>query len=315
MKHNIKITLLLLGMFFLTQLIGLVVISQYAPKTVQIITPEGNITHVTSYGLPYGMDPPQEVQSRSITDIAISFAVVFFIAVVIMLFLMKFKADILIKAWFFIVVILAIGITLNTLFKFVPYSSYISAIIAAPLAFYKIFKRNLWVHNLTELIIYPGIAAIFVALILSWTQSPILGVSVILILISLYDMYAVWHSGFMQRMAQYQIQNLKIFTGFFVPYLGKKQKQRIAQFSKSKASNKKMKVSVAILGGGDVVFPIILAGVVFVTLGLIQAVIISLGATLALASLFWLSEKGKFYPAMPFITVGCFIALAIAYLI
>jgi hypothetical protein len=119
----------------------------------------------------------------------------------------------------------------------------------------------------------------------------------------------------MQRMAQYQIKNLKIFTGFFVPYLGKKQKDKIAQLSKSQRKNKKIKVNVAILGGGDVVFPIILAGVVLFTLGLVQAVIISLGATLALAGLFWLSEKGKFYPAMPFISAGCFVALAIAYFI
>ena len=79
--------------------------------------------------------------------------------------------------------------------------------------------------------------------------------------------------------------------------------------------NKKIKVSVAILGGGDVVFPIILAGVVLRTLGFIPALIISIGATAALATLFYYSEKGKFYPAMPFISAGCFVGLAIAYLI
>ncbi|MEK6894181.1 MAG: hypothetical protein AABX10_01835, partial [Nanoarchaeota archaeon] len=71
----------------------------------------------------------------------------------------------------------------------------------------------------------------------------------------------------------------------------------------------------AVWGGGDVVFPIILAGVVFNAWGIIQALIISLGSTIALTYLFYKSEKGKFYPAMPFISIGCFIALAIAYLI
>ncbi len=317
MKHNIKITVLLLGMFFLTQLIGIFVLSQYSPVTSQV-TIDGNSTNVTSFGLPYGMDPPQDVQPKGTADIAISFAVVFFIAVALMLFMMKYKADLLIKIWFFVVVIMAIGVTLNSFIKNIPYSSLIVLALAVPLAFYKIFKRSILVHNITELIIYPGIASIFVALVLSWSKSPIFTVSMILVLISLYDMYAVWHSGFMQRMAQYQIKNLRIFTGFFVPYLGKKEKDKIAQLSKTskaKLKNKKVKVSVAILGGGDVVFPIILAGVVFNVLGLISALIISLGATLALAGLFWLSEKGKFYPAMPFISTGCFIALAVAYLI
>ena len=164
--------------------------------------------------------------------------------------------------------------------------------------------------NITELFIYPGIASIFVPLLNIWT------VVLLLILISIYDIYAVWHAGFMQKMAQYQIKKLKFFTGFFVPYLGKKQRDLIkGAASNSKLKNKKIKVNVAILGGGDVVFPIILAGVVLNSLGLIQAIIISIGATIALAWLFYISEKGKFYPAMPFISIGCLIALGLALLI
>jgi hypothetical protein len=84
---------------------------------------------------------------------------------------------------------------------------------------------------------------------------------------------------------------------------------------KANIKNKKIKVSVAILGGGDVIFPIILAGVVLNVFGFLSASIISIGATLALSILFYYSEKGKFYPAMPFISAGCLIALGIVYLI
>ena len=118
------------------------------------------------------------------------------------------------------------------------------------------------------------------------------------------------------------IQKLKIFSGFFVPYMKKEDRLAVKNIRGSKRSAKekesklkKVKVNLAILGGGDVVFPIILAGVVLRTLGLWQAVIIAIGATVALAYLFYRSEKGKFYPAMPFISIGCFVALAIAYLI
>ena len=74
---------------------------------------------------------------------------------------------------------------------------------------------------------------------------------------------------------------------------------------------KKIKVNLAILGGGDVVFPMILAGVVLRQFGPLSAIIVSICAALALLGLFYISKKGKFYPAMPFISVGCFLGLAI----
>ena len=46
-----------------------------------------------------------------------------------------------------------------------------------------------------------------------------------------------------------------------------------------------------------------------------QSLFIITGSTLALAYLFYTAEKDKFYPAMPFISVGCFIGLGIVMLI
>ena len=240
-------------MFFITQLIGIFVISQYSPQTTQTTDAEGNLINVTSYNLPYGMDPPPEIQPASIPKMAAYFAIIFAIAVGVMFILMKYNAELLLRLWFFVVVALAIGIFLVSVFYFlnifsqeikfifwtVPLSWLIALIISFPVSFTKIFRKNIIIHNLTELIIYPGIAVIFVTLILSWTASPVLAVAVILILISLYDMYAVWHAGFMQKMAKYQIQKLKLFTGFFVPYLNKNQKQIIAKTSKAQLKNKK----------------------------------------------------------------------------
>jgi presenilin-like A22 family membrane protease len=269
---------------------------------------------MTSNQLPYGMEPPPEIEPKSAWDLVFSFAVAFSIVVIVMLLLTKYKAETFLRIWFFVVVILALGITLNSVLLKIPYASVISLAISLPLAFYKIFRQNILVHNFTELLIYPGIGAIFVVMLMSWTDSPLLAIIIILILISLYDMYAVWHSGFMQKMAQYQIQKVKVFTGFFIPYIGKRQRQILAKVEKSKSKkqkDKKIKVGVAILGGGDVVFPIILAGIVLAVFGVAAAILVSLGATLALLTLFYLSEKGKFYPAMPFITIGCFIALGI----
>lgn len=316
MKHSLKIVFILLGMFFITQLIGIAVINQYSPQVIETIDVEGNIINQTTYNLPYGMDPPEDI---SPTSTLISIVMAIAIAVVFILILMKYKAELFLRAWFLIVVTLALGITINAFILKIPYSALISFLIALPIAILKLFKRNIIVHNITELLIYPGIAAIFVPLLNVWT------VILLLILISIYDIYAVWHAGFMQKMAEYQIKKLRFFTGFFVPYLGKKERDLIKQVKQAKKEkredkedglkNKKIKVNVAILGGGDVVFPIILAGVVLNTLGLMQALIIAIGATLALAYLFYISKKGQFYPAMPFISAGCLLALGLVYLL
>jgi len=315
MKHSVKIVIILLCMFFISQLIGLAVINVYSPQIKQVVDENGTIRNMTSYNLPFGTEPPEDIYP-SITLISFIFAIVF--AVAITLFLMKYKAELILRLWFFFVMALAIAITFNALIlntplsSMTPYYSYLALILAIPLAFIKVFRRNLLVHNLTELIVYPGIAAIFVPLLNLWT------IVLLLILISVYDIYAIWHAGFMQKMAKYQINTLKVFAGFFIPYVSPKDRALIKKMRNTKSASlksKKIKVNVAILGGGDVIFPMILAGVVLGQFGFLSALIISLGATLALLGLFIMSRKGKFYPAMPFITIGCFLALGVVYLL
>lgn len=303
MKHSVKITIILITMFFIAQIIGIFVAQAYLP-TVQIDPETGEEIEV--YDLPYGLDPPEDI-SPGASVVSIMVAII--IAVILMFLLMKFKAEIFLRLWFLLVVILGIALAINGLLMKLPNAPLIALAVAIPLGLIKIFQRNMIAHNLTELLIYPGIASVFIPLLNLWAAV------LLLILISLYDMYAVWRAGFMQKMAKYQIKQLKIFSGFFIPYLNKKEKQAIKKASKSKKKPKEVQASVAILGGGDVVFPIFLSGVVLATLGLTQAFMIAIGATIALTALFIFSQKGKFYPAMPFITAGCLLGLGVAYLI
>src|SRR3989344_5892317 len=310
MKHSIKITFLLLVMFFLAQLIGIYVSSVYQPQVTQEYNQtSGQIVNTTSYNIPYGFEPPQDVSPESsVTSIIIALI----IAVLLMLGLMKLRAEVFLRWWFFIVVIIGIAIALNAFLINLQYSAILAALIAIVLAYFKVFKRNLIAHNFTELLIYAGIASLFIPLLNVGTTV------VLLVIISIYDMYAVWHAGFMQKMAKYQMEKVRVFSGFFIPYISRKDRFKIENVkSKSKSSRKKIKVPVhlAILGGGDVVFPMMLAGVVLAAFGPLAALIIAIGASLGLAFLFYFSQKGKFYPAMPFITIGCFIALGIVYLL
>ena len=304
MKASLKIISILLILFVLAQLIGIAVINSYSPKTVQI-NQNGTLVNVTNYNLPSWVAPQQEINP----DLTVSYIILALaFGAVLMLLLMKIRAEIFLRIWFFAVISIALGITINALLIGIENSEIISLIIAIPLSALKIFRRGIITHNLTELMIYPGLAAIFVPLLNIWSMV------ILLIIISIYDIYAVWHAGFMQKMAKYQMEKVRVFAGFFVPYIGKKERE-IMRNQKSKNKGKKLKLHIAMLGGGDVVFPMILSGIVFNTFGLIPALIIVLGATLGLASLFYISEKGKFYPAMPFISAGCLIALSLAYFI
>ncbi len=307
MKHSAKIILLLLAMFFVAQLIGLYVAEHYSPDKITVYN-EQNQTYYnkTTYNVPYGLEPPEDIKPK---DSIISIIIAIIFAVIIMLLLMRFKAETFLRFWFFAVVIIGIALSTNAILSPLQYSSTIALIIALPIAYFKIFKRNIIVHNLSEMLIYPGIASVFIPLLDIWT------VAILLVIISIYDIYAVWHSGFMQKMAEYQMQKVKVFTGFFIPYISPQDRIKMEQNKNNKNSKKKIAVHVAILGGGDVVFPIILSGVVLHQWGIIPALMIPIGATLALATLFYFSEKGKYYPAMPFISAGCFLALIVSYLI
>jgi len=304
-KHNIKITAILLLMFIITQFIGLYVVNHYS--STKII--DGKIVNVAAPSLPLGLETPELREEREFNQIFIFIMVAFVISIALFLFLTKFKAESLLKLWFFAVVSIALVISFTAIFPQFNYALVLALIIAIPLAFIKIYKTNFLIHNLTELIIYPGIASVFVPILSIWT------VSALLIVISVYDIWAVWHSGIMQKMAKYQIDKLKIFSGFFVPYVSKKVKMDLRKLKKSELKKKKIKVNVAILGGGDVVFPIITAGVMLKTLGFGSAILVIAGATLGLACLFFFAEKKKFYPAMPFISAGIFAGIILSYLV
>ncbi len=277
-------------MFLITQFIGLAVVSSYSRTN-----------------LPYGMQPPQEIEpSKTLISIIMSFA----IAITFILILIKYKWKFFIRAWFFVVVLLALAIVFNAILKnCTNHSEIIAILFATPLAFIKIYRPNFLIHNLTEILIYPGIAAVFVPILNWWT------IIVLLILISIYDVWAVWHSGIMQKMAKFQMKELKILGGFMVPSISKKVMAQIKKMKKSKSEKpKKIKISLAILGGGDIVFPIIAAGVFLREFGLMPALFVTLGAFSGLTYLFIISKK-KFYPAMPFITAGIFLGILISLII
>ena len=86
-------------------------------------------------------------------------------------------------------------------------------------------------------------------------------------------MYAVWKSKHMVKMAKFQTKS-NIFAGLMLPYQKKTGKVVSAVTKTEKkesaphtAIEKKKELKTAILGGGDVAFPLLFAGVVLKSTG------------------------------------------------
>ena len=275
--------MLLIGLFLAAQIVGLFVLKAYidVPKTAET----GNLTWEELPNIAgISFERPQIRESVSFAYIIA--AVI--IGTLLVLLLMRFKTMMLWKIWY----LLAVGISLTLSFGAFM-SSTAASIVGFFVAIAKTFRNNIILHNLSELFIYAGLAVIFV---------PVLNVTamfILLLLISLYDMYAVWQSGHMIKMAKAQAKS-GIFAGLLLPY-------RMPKLTggAQKGKLKKIKIRTAVLGGGDIGFPLLFAGVILKTYGFWQAMLVVPFTALALLLLLLLGRKEKFYPAMPFISLGC----------
>lgn len=268
MKHTLQVTLILVILFFSAQLIGLLVTKNYLQQPA----------------LPYNFERPELEEETSFIPVFITIL----IATFLILILIKFKAMTLWKYWFFIGIVFTLIISFFALLRPIlgQISVYIATFLAILFAIFKVFRSNIFIHNFTELFIYGGLAGIFVPLF------NLLSISILLILISLYDFIAVRKTKHMVSIAKFESKS-KIFAGLFIPYGNKE----------------------AILGGGDIGFPLLFAGVVLKIYGVLPAIITITFTSLALLYLFAISKKNKFYPAMPFLTAGCFLGFLVSLLL
>lgn len=288
MKHSLSITLIILGIFLLAQFIGLGILYKYIDPAKSQETGKTEFKE-----LPIGERPPVDERTSFIPVI-----IAILIGTVVLLLLMKYKLALVWKLWFLMAVVISLSVAWSIFIR-----KDLAIILALILGVWKIFKPNVWVHNFTELFIYGGLAAIFAPLF------NLVSISVLLILIAGYDAYAVWKSKHMVTLAKSQTE-AKVFAGLLIPYkLGKAVK--IAP--KATMALPKMKVRTAILGGGDIGFPLIFAGVVLKELGLWQSLVIPFFALAGLALLLYYADSKKFYPAMPFIGAGCLVGLGVVW--
>ncbi|MBS3135753.1 hypothetical protein J4401_02225 [Candidatus Woesearchaeota archaeon] len=282
MKHTVRITVILLAVFMASQVMGLLIIDRYIDHAALSDTGEVEFSE-----LPYGIErPPVEERYSSVYIVS---AVL--IGTLLLLMIIKWRKVLLWKIWYFLSVFITLGVAFAAFLD-----SRIALALAAIFGYIKVFRPNVAIHNLTEIFVYGGLAAIFVPI-----MNPMSAI-VLLFLISIYDIYAVWKSKHMIKLAEFTSES-NVFAGISIPY-GKKT-LKIGKIAKNKGRN-------ALLGGGDIGFPLLFTGVIMKEImksspqfGFLTALIIPVFCCLSLAALFYFGEKNKFYPAMPFISAGC----------
>ena len=295
MKHTLNIAIILVGIFFIAQIIGLAVTNQYIDH--QKIIETGKVVFEP---LPYNIERPEVEETTSFIWIIAAIL----IGTAIFLILVKYKVFKIWKFWFFFAVWLTLSIALAA---FLPQIIAASIALIATLA--KIYKPNIITQNLTEIFIYGGLAAIFVPIL------NIFAAFMLLILISIYDIIAVFKTKHMIKLAKFQAKS-KVFAGLLVPY------EKLPKPKKGEGKIVTGKRRIAVLGGGDIGFPLIFAGVVMKDLmlknieiiGFLKTLVIPIFVSIALWYLLTKGKKDKFYPAMPFLSVGCFMGYLIIFL-
>jgi presenilin-like A22 family membrane protease len=275
---------LLVLFFVIAQVVGLAVTERYIDFAKSNETGKVEWKPLPSIaGVP--VERPETTGSASLAYIISALL----IGTIVVLLLMRWQKVMIWKVWYFIAVLAGLYIAIAA---FVP--QLIAFIAALVLAVFKIVRPKLIIHNLTEILIYGGLAAIFVPLL------SVASAAILLILLSAYDAYAVWQSKHMIKMAKFQASS-GIFAGLLVPYKTKKVPARIAAPKMQKGAR------VAVLGGGDIAFPLIFTGTVMQSSGFWLSLLVVPATAASLFLLFYYGKKDRFYPAMPYLTVGCFV--------
>jgi len=301
MKHTIKVTVALVLFFFMAQFIGLLVINHYIDhkKTVETKT-------VAWHPLPYNLERPK-LENQSLSFIYITIAVL--IGTGLVLLLVRLNKPVIWRVWFFATVWLTLSIALAAFIN-----NFVALSIAFTLSLLKVYRPNIIIQNLSEIFIYGGLASIFVPII------NVFAAFMLLIVISIYDFIAVFKTKHMIKLAKFQ-SNSRVFAGLLIPY--EKGNISIENTSISESKTRQKKSKIAVLGGGDIGFTLIFAGVIMKELmlqetpiaGFLKTLIIPFCVSIALLILLIKGKQNKFYPAMPVLSIGCFVGYLVVLLI
>ncbi|MFH1032669.1 MAG: presenilin family intramembrane aspartyl protease [Chloroflexota bacterium] len=241
-------------------------------------------------------------------DVSVLPAIAYFFGTVVILALILFiiplnKLRLVFRALF--TLMFGWGVFIVIALVFLPVAAYPLAIIAG-IAW--LFWDRIWLHDLLFLITLAGAGAVF-----GFLFSPLTFI-IFMLVVAIYDFMAV-RFGFMIWMAD-KLSESTTLPAFIFPKTIKDWglKLRDVRISELKTETPEDR-EYAIVGGGDIGFPLMLSGSVSFASGLSSAIVVGIFALLGLMSAFliqmvWL--KGKPIPALPPIALFSLLGFIIA---
>lgn len=181
-------------------------------------------------------------------------------------------------------------------------STLVAFIISFTLTLYRLLKPNVLLHNFTVIFASSGAAAML------GIGLNVFNVVVLLAIISLYDVIAVYKTKHMIFLAKEMISAQTMF-GFIIPENMYAWKTLLKEALPGQG--------FLFLGGGDIVFPALLAVSAF-QISPVASWLVIFGSSVGLYAntyLFINQEKPKAIPALPLIALGAVFGLGLFYLL
>ncbi len=277
-KKNFYIPLI----FFTSQILGLVAGKNLLPTTTT--TP--------------GAESP-------ITGLYFLFMIGFVTA--LMLLLYKFKQTKIIKGWYSLAVFLTVYIFFNTFVDTLP------ALIPAAIVFGVRTKTdNLALKNVLDIFSYAGAGALFGSLI------GFVPAIIFLIVLAVYDFISVNITGHMVDLALEGLDTDTFMGIVFTHEPGdeEKLKEKPASDESVEVVDKtENKQEIGLLGGGDVIAPMVLSVSLLKSFPLYVSITTALGSTLGIIYIMTAEREQKFLPAIPILATSTFVGLGVGLLL
>lgn len=210
-------------------------------------------------------------------------------ATALMLALYRLNAEILIRAWMFL------ALFMTTFLFFGAFFDLVTTTLMTGLVFIGRHRaRSFAARNAYTVFPFAGAGALFGSII-GFAPAVLL-----LALLSVYDWFSVNISRHMVSLAKAGVAS-DTFMGFSYPK-GDVDMDEMEQVPPGEADGET--VQVGMLGGGDIVIPMLFAVAVLRDFGPLPALTAVVGAAVLLHLLLTKSREGTFYPAIPVVASG-----------
>lgn len=214
----------------------------------------------------------------------------------LMLLLLYWNRKLLIKIWFN----LAILIT-----TYIFFASFMKPLNATGPAFALLLVRAMapdyGIRNLVDVFTYAGAGALF------GTMLGVVPSLIFLLVLGVYDILSVFYTGHMVDLAVKTLDT-DSFMGIMLP----EEEVKTKDIDYEEDVETENSVNIGVVGGGDIIGPMVLSVSLLKILPVWSAVMTSIGSMFGLYFLMEKMEDNRFYPAIPFVAGGAIIGLALS---